>query len=938
MSIWGKPMLKIGIREVVKLLKNSGMGFLISQVDGTIEYCDKETRKWLIGFKRGQKLDNTLLRQYIEVVYPHSEDIIPESLNCWMQIWKTVGHGGTKWEQEQTWELGALGVRIKQGENVLDKVLFLIFPISREESLSTGFQEPGVSYLLKVIKELPLLVLQIDSLGNIVYVNDRIKDLTGWLPLEVRGKNWFEMFVPEEIREEMIQFLQVGKQEIGTAISFEGEILTRDKQRLLILWACLGLEGEGQGSNLLLMLGQELNTSRWTKFLTRGIRLLKNQLQWIYEELVRGIPEEEVFSEVVRNVVEMTSLEAGVVFKVVSKKVVLISSEGLEDKITESLKEISLDNKVVDTIMSSNDVIEISSLMDSFPINLQEKGFVEVFAVPIRIGEEPVGFFALATTRDDMLEEEIIPLLYSIACEIGWMFLWYNIQEIQRRRGLQYELLEQMLPYALLSVDEGGVIVSCNRGGINLLEADSEEDLLNCEIQQFIPDWKQCINKLGQEKELRNGSVHEIEIMTLKGQKIPVEFIVGHFSFASRSFYMVFLRDIQWRKQAIDTIKQAEELYKDLFENANDIIYTHDLEGRFTSLNKAALNATGYSLEEALNLNIFDVIAPEYIEEVKKKICEKLNGAHSTKYEIEIVSKEGKRIPLEVNTSVIYEKGLPVAIQGIGRNVTDRKKAEEERKRLEAQILYSQKLESLGILAAGIAHEYNNILVGIMGNAELALARLPEDSPIRNYLKKIEESSQRAAELTNQMLAYSGQKVITQRLINLSKLIEEMIPLFSAVISKKATIEFDCAAELPSIYGDATQIYQLLMDLIANASEAIGDTSGKITIQTNTVNLSEEQIKSEYFLESVAPGRYVYVEISDTGVGMSEEMLSKIFDPFFSTKFAGRGLGLAAVLGIIHGHKGTISVYSKPGKGSTFKVYFPVSETSDTPLYLEKNH
>jgi signal transduction histidine kinase len=134
-----------------------------------------------------------------------------------------------------------------------------------------------------------------------------------------------------------------------------------------------------------------------------------------------------------------------------------------------------------------------------------------------------------------------------------------------------------------------------------------------------------------------------------------------------------------------------------------------------------------------------------------------------------------------------------------------------------------------------------------MGNAELALARLPEDSPIRNYLKKIEKSSQRAAELTNQMLAYSGQKVITQRLINLSKLIEEMVPLFSAVISKKATIEFDCAAELPSIYGDATQIYQLLMDLIANASEAIGDTSGKITIQQIQLICPRSKLKVNIF-------------------------------------------------------------------------------------------
>ncbi|HOV32140.1 MAG TPA: PAS domain S-box protein [Candidatus Hydrogenedens sp.] len=423
-------MLKVGIREIIRLLKNSGICFLISQVDGSIEYCDRKIKKLLIGSKRGLKLENTQLNQYIEVVYPHSENIIPESLNFWMQIWKIIVKKETKKKEKPTEDLGAFGIRIKQGENVPDKVLFLIFPISKEESVSKDLREPGLTYLLKVIKELPLLVLQIDSLGNIVYVNDRIKDLIGWLPSEVRGRNWFEVFVPEEIREETIQFLQASKQEIGNAISFEGEILTKDSQRLLMLWACLNLEGEKSGSSLFLMLGQELNTPRLTKFLTRGIRLLKNQLQWIYEDLVCGIPEEEAFSEVIHNVVEITSLEAAAVFKVVSKNVILISSEGLEVEIKKSLKEISLDNVVIETIMLSNDVVEISPLMDSFPINLQEKGFVKVFAVPIRIGENPVGFFALATTRKDRLEEEIIPLLDSIACEMGWIFLWYNIQGI----------------------------------------------------------------------------------------------------------------------------------------------------------------------------------------------------------------------------------------------------------------------------------------------------------------------------------------------------------------------------------------------------------------------------------------------------------------------------------------------------------------------------
>ncbi len=921
-------MSNIKLKDIIRFLKNSSVSFLVCSMDGTIEYCDKKTKSRLIGSSRGIKLKGKLLNEFVKVCYPQEERDFPETSHCWIQVWKK--NMPSKSQKEDIERLNAIGMRVKSDGESVDKTLYLIHPFEEGLLADTPTKE---NYLLKILEQFSVLVIQINSSGNILYTSDYIKNLTGWLPTEIIGKNWFDTFVPDEIREETIQFFHA-HQSKASDVLFEGEILTKQKKKLLMLWACLPVQQE-QGTNYILMLGQELSTPHREKLFMRGIRTIKNQFQWLCEDLICGIPEEEAFSKVLHNALEITSMEAGVVFKVVSKEVVLITSEGLEEKITKLLQRIPINNLVVETLLSNSDIKEISSLVDSLPVNLQQKGFAKIFAIPVRTGENPTGCIVLATTRKDMFEDEIIPLLHSISCEIGWLFLWYGVQELQRRQGRQYELLEQMLPYALLSIDEMGGIISCNRGGIQLLGTESEEELTKYNIRRFIPEWERWKEQLEQNEEVNSADVQEIEIINLKGEKIPTEFIVGHFLLASRSFYMVFLRDIRWRKQAIETIKKAEERYRELFENANDIVYTHDLTGRFTSINKAGVDITGYSYDEALKLNVFDIVAKEYHEEVRGRIRKKLEGAPSTKYELEIIAKDGHRIPIEVSTRVIYEKGIPIGIQGIARDITDRKKAEEERKKLEIQILHAQKLESLGILAGGIAHDYNNILVGIMGNAGLALSKLQEDSPIRTYLKRIEESAHRAAELTNQMLAYSGKGFIMPKPLNLSRLINEMQPLLTAVVSKKATVEYRCPNDVPTIYGDAIQLHQVLVNLVTNASEALGEITGKIIIQVSVVDLTQEHIKESYFYEPVNPGKYVCLEVSDTGCGMDKETLTKIFDPFFSTKFAGRGLGLASVLGIVRGHKGTINVYSEPNKGTCFKVYFPVYEVESKKEILE---
>ena len=272
---------------------------------------------------------------------------------------------------------------------------------------------------------------------------------------------------------------------------------------------------------------------------------------------------------------------------------------------------------------------------------------------------------------------------------------------------------------------------------------------------------------------------------------------------------------------------------------------------------------------------------------------------------------------------VFDEKGEFDFQFGVGIDITERKRAEEERRELEAQVQQAQKLESLGVLAGGIAHDFNNLLVGILGHADLALDQLSPASPARPCVKDIETAAKRAADLTRQMLAYSGKGRFVIERLDLNEVVAEMTHLLEVSISKKAIPKYNYADNLPAIEADGTQIRQVIMNLITNASEALGDRSGVISISTGAMECDRAYLSGTYLDEELPDGVYVYLEVTDTGCGMDEETCRKIFDPFYTTKFTGRGLGLAAVLGIMRGHKGALKVQSEPGRGTTFKILLP---------------
>jgi signal transduction histidine kinase len=262
----------------------------------------------------------------------------------------------------------------------------------------------------------------------------------------------------------------------------------------------------------------------------------------------------------------------------------------------------------------------------------------------------------------------------------------------------------------------------------------------------------------------------------------------------------------------------------------------------------------------------------------------------------------------------------------------DAAEAETVRKELKIQVQHAEKLKSLGVLAGGIAHDFNNLLAAVIGFADLALEDLPADAPARRHIEEVVTAGERAAELTSQMLAYSGKVRFEARVLDLHEVVAKLDSLMRAAVSKKAVLRYDLAEDLPAVEADASQIQQVLLNLITNASDAIGKGDGVINVKTAVMAADRDYLDQTCLLsqrgsdEELPEGDYVYLEVRDTGCGMDGETIGKIFDPFFTTKFSGRGLGLSAVLGIVRGHGGAIRVWSEPRSGTTFRVLFPCSK------------
>ncbi len=393
------------------------------------------------------------------------------------------------------------------------------------------------------------------------------------------------------------------------------------------------------------------------------------------------------------------------------------------------------------------------------------------------------------------------------------------------------------------------------------------------------------------------------------------------------------IRDITERKRAEEALRRSEERYRDIIESIQDGYFEDDLDGNFTFVNDVVGRHLGYTKEELIGMKYRQYTD----EENRRKLYQHFNGLYRTgqpikPFAVEYIRRDGSKLTAEISVSLIRDpEGKPIGFRGISRDITERKQAEEEKLSLQEQLRQSQKMEAIGQLAGGIAHDFNNLLTVIKGYSQLSLLDLKENDPLCGNIQEIEKATRRATDLTRQLLAFSRRQILDLKVLDLNVLLKDLEKMLRRIIGEDIQLVTLLSEDLGKVKIDPGQIEQVIFNLAVNAKDAM-PSGGKLTIETANVELDEEYAHAHV---SVAPGRYLRLSISDTGIGMTQEVKERVFEPFFTTKEKGKGtgLGLSMVYGIVKQSNGNVWVYSEPGRGTTFKIYLPRTEEKADSLH-----
>ena len=519
---------------------------------------------------------------------------------------------------------------------------------------------------------------------------------------------------------------------------------------------------------------------------------------------------------------------------------------------------------------------------------------------------------------------------------------------IQKDRDTQISLTKtivESIPQAVFWKDRNGVFLGCNHQFAKDANCSSPEEVIG-KTDYDLPWTKE-----------ESDSFREIDRRIMESGEPLLNFEEKH-TRASGEVRWLYVSKVPLRDRDgniigvlgtygdITEIKRAQEIIKYNEQLLNSIMQTTPFGVIFVRnqviewCNDRICQVLGYSKEEMIGKSTRTYYeTEEEFNRVGKELYKDLVGYNTSWVETKWKSKNGEWIDIRINAALrnpqCPEDGIVAGII----DIREQKKFEQQREQMQERIHQLQKIQSLETLAGGVAHDFNNLLMAIIGSAELALHEVPEISVARGYLNSIIIAGKKGSELAQQMLSYAGRKKLLTNRVNLNKMIGEMVQIIQSSISKKVVLKLDLAEQIPLVEGDITQLSQIIMNLVINANEAIGNKSGVIIIRTSASLCDSKYLDTLFLPGELKEGLYVVIEVIDTGCGMDEETKKHIFEPFYTTKFTGRGLGLASVLGIIKSHHGGIKLYSEKGKGTAFKIFLPAiewMEEKDTAFTEEK--
>lgn len=486
---------------------------------------------------------------------------------------------------------------------------------------------------------------------------------------------------------------------------------------------------------------------------------------------------------------------------------------------------------------------------------------------------------------------------------------------------LAYEQVVNAAPYGIFQLDAKNRLLTVNASGALMLEQPSSE-LTGKDFLSLIKGAEQPLVERALNQALA-GKGSRFELSTPNRRLFNVSAYPLRHETRDPPRLILICQDITQEREVATAIANSEKKYRTMIDSSPDSVILHAPDGAIIDVNPAACELLGFSRSELLDRNFAD-LDNDWFEQHFAAARRPLGDGLHFFGESTLLRADQTSVPCEYHSTVTSSDNQPTVLHFI-RDISARLEREQQQREMVARVQQSQKLESLGVLAGGIAHDFNNLLTSMLGNANLARTAAAHHNPAVQFLENIEAAAIRAGELCTQMLTYAGQGRFAIEETDLNGLIIDMTRLLELAVSNRAVLKYQLTDDLPAAAIDSSQIRQALMSMVINASEALGDNSGMVTINTGLLRADRHYLNETYLTENLSPGDYLFIEVSDNGGGMSSEIKSRIFDPFFSTKFTGRGLGLAAVLGIVRSHDGALKVYSEEGRGTTFKMLLPIA-------------